>query len=583
MIAQALYFYQFHSIKNRLLVRVRRMKEPRYLVGGIVGGAYFYFYFFRALHRNHQPMGGFAGGAHRALIESIAALVFLVCFLLMWILPHSRAALNFTEAEVAFLFPAPISRRNLINFKLLRLQTGVLISSFFMALVGRFGGEHFYSSWIGWWIILAAFNLHLLGSSFALTMMMDRGVSNWRRRILFVGGVAAAAGGLAWWVRVTFPAPPAVEAGPNAIPVLTHYLTRALESGPLPYLLLPFRWLLGPFFAANGRDFLAALPAAAGVLALHYLWVVGSNVAFEEASVEKSRRTAERVAAIRSGNWQGARKSQKASRSPFQLGATGFPAMALVWKNLIAAGSMMTVRFWVILLWLVVCAGMVFKGNLHSGVNLAVTMLILTLLGFSLFLGPNILRNDFRQDLPVTDMLKSLPLRGWQVALGEVLAPVSILTAVQWLLLTLALVFCPGQWETRPLPLGLRLAFFFGAALLLPAINFANLLIRNLAVLTFPAWFQLGRDGPRGFENTGQQLILVFGQVVVLALALIPPALAFGGLWLGASLMLQPAVGVMAGSAGALGALAVEAFLGVRLLGLIFDRFDLSSEVLTPD
>ena len=46
------------------------------------------------------------------------------------------------------------------------------------------------------------------------------------------------------------------------------------------------------------------------------------------------------------------------------------------------------------------------------------------------------------------------------------------------------------------------------------------MLIPNAAVLFFPAWFQLGKDGPRGFETTGQQLILMFGQLLVLALSL---------------------------------------------------------------
>jgi hypothetical protein len=31
--------------------------------------------------------------------------------LLAWMIPHERAALTFTEAEVAFLFPAPVTRR----------------------------------------------------------------------------------------------------------------------------------------------------------------------------------------------------------------------------------------------------------------------------------------------------------------------------------------------------------------------------------------------------------------------------------------------------------------------------------------
>ena len=44
-------------------------------------------------------------------------------------------------------------------------------------------------------------------------------------------------------------------------------------------------------------------------------------------------------------------------------------------------------------------------------------------------IGPQLLRQDFRQDLPLADLLKTYPLRGWQLALGELLAPAAILTS----------------------------------------------------------------------------------------------------------------------------------------------------------
>src|SRR5205085_7964459 len=103
--------------------------------------------------------------------------------LLAWMVPHQRAALAFTEAEVAFLFPAPVTRRGLIHFKLLRSQTAILFTTVLLTLVAnRFGGR----AWIhaaGWWVILSTLNLHFLGSSFARTLLLERGISNWRRRL----------------------------------------------------------------------------------------------------------------------------------------------------------------------------------------------------------------------------------------------------------------------------------------------------------------------------------------------------------------------------------------------------------------
>src|SRR5436853_7586122 len=110
----ALLFLQLLSFKNRLWVRLRRLKQPKYLVGAIVGGLYFYFYFFRWLFLGGSSArtAAIAGSVETlALYESIGALVLFVMVLLSWILPRERAALVFTEAEIAFLFPAPVSRR----------------------------------------------------------------------------------------------------------------------------------------------------------------------------------------------------------------------------------------------------------------------------------------------------------------------------------------------------------------------------------------------------------------------------------------------------------------------------------------
>src|SRR5439155_4797571 len=124
----ALLYLQYHSIRNRTVMRLKRLRQPKYLLGGIVGGIYFYFYFFRYFFSARARPHGFLAAAtpeQTALYESIAALILLTIVLLAWIVPHQRAALAFSEAEVAFLFPAPISRSGLIHYKLLRSQTAL--------------------------------------------------------------------------------------------------------------------------------------------------------------------------------------------------------------------------------------------------------------------------------------------------------------------------------------------------------------------------------------------------------------------------------------------------------------------------
>jgi hypothetical protein len=185
--------------------------------------------------------------------------------------------------------------------------------------------------------------------------------------------------------------------------------------------------------------------------------------------------------------------------------------------------------------------------------------------------------------LRVADVLKLYPMPGWQVVLGEILAPAAILAAAQWALLLLALLLCPASVGGEPAPMALRIAAALSAALVLPCVDFIALLLPNAAALIFPAWVQLGKNTPRGFETMGQQLILMFGQIIVLTLSLLPAALGgavayLAAWWLFGKVM---AVAVVSGALAATVLLAAEAALGVFLLGKVFSRFDWSES--TPE
>jgi ABC-2 type transport system permease protein len=583
MIAGALFYYQFHSWRNRLAARIRRLRQPKYLAGAIVGGLYFYFYLFRGFSFGHQPPPAKPPASSeemRDLPQTMAALFFMVALVLSWILRNSRAAIAFTEAEIAFLFPAPISRKTLINFKLLKSQAAILFSAVLLTLIRRrWGGGHFLIHALGWWAAMSVFNLHMLGSSFAVTMLMDRGLSNWKRRALILGALAAAAAAVYLWLRHSLPPLPSFT-NQSGMAWFFRYLGQVFGSGPLPYLLLPFQLVVAPYFADSFMHFLAALVPVLGLIWLHYLWVIHSNVAFEEASIEFSRKLAERIAAARAGNLQAARRPKKAARPPFVLRPSGYPAVALFWKNLISAGQYVTARFWLMLVWIAIVGGTLMRtpwtgggGNFGSGVIICAGML----LAMSLFTGPQILRNDLRQDLPLADVLKSFPMPGWQIVLGEVLAPAAILACLQWLVIVFGIF--QGQFGKLPIPLALRLSLGLAAAVVLPFVDLVALMIPNASALFFPAWFHLGKDVPRGFETIGQQLILMFGQVLVLALGLAPAGGVFTLFLLGGSYVHWPMLGLVLGAFAAAAILAIEVGIAIKLLGGVFERFDVAGEL----
>jgi hypothetical protein len=291
----ALIYLQVQSLKNRLRARLRRLKKPKYLAGAAVGAAYFYFFFFRHFFAGRRPATGVAPET-LVLFELLGALVLFAMVLSAWIFPHERAALAFTEAEIAFLFPAPVTRRTLIHFKLLRSQIAILFTTLLLTLVTRrFGGGG--AAWIrafGWWLILSTLNLHTLAASFARTRLLDRGISNWRRRTFVLSAATALVVAAALWFRYKVPAPQASDF--ESLETIKYYFRHALESGPAFYMLYPFRMVVRPYLALDGWTFLFASGPVFALMLLHYWWVVKSDVAFEEASVDYSRKLAEKIA-----------------------------------------------------------------------------------------------------------------------------------------------------------------------------------------------------------------------------------------------------------------------------------------------
>lgn len=572
----ALLYLQVHSLKNRTLVRLKRLKQPKYLVGGIVGALYFYFYFFRYLFGGRisgQRFTQTIAPENLVLVESLGALALMGIIVAAWVIPHKRAALAFTEAEVAFLFPAPISRRGLIHFKLLRSQTAILFTTLFLVLVSnRFGGNPWMHA-LSWWLMLSTLNLHFLGSSFARTMLLERGISNWQRRAGVLALLAVLITTVLIWARRTMPVLDVDEI--HGVEGLADYGRELLAAGPAPYLLFPFRLMVRPYFAADGVSFLVAIIPAALLMLLHYWWVLRANVAFEEASVEASQKLAEKIAAVRAGHWQGTRPNLKVKRPPFHLRPVGSPVVALLWKNLISAGQAFTLRVWIAIaaIALGACVGV---GRLGYGdaVLPVIGIFVAMLLAWSLLVGPHVFRQDLRQDLQQADVLKLYPLRGWQIVLGQLLAPTVLLTGVQWMLLVFGIVIvlqvAGGEF--------LLLLIALSAGVVLPVLNVISLQIPNAAVLTFPAWFQTGKDAPHGIEATGQRLVFVIGQVLVFALVMIPAVAAFALVFFVVQYLANTLLAVPLAAAATAIVLAVEAGLGVILLGWLFERFDVAGE-----
>jgi hypothetical protein len=581
----ALLFLRLTSLKNLILARVRRLKQPKYLIGAIVGAAYFYMMFFRRVRfqrtgTSHQ-VAAVMPAELLPTIVIIGAVVLMIVVSFAWILPDGRAGLAFTEAEIAFLFPAPIRRRTLIYYKLLNSQFAILFTVALLTLFTRswsFLGGSTLTHAAGWWIILATLNLHTMAASFVMTRLMDNGITPWRRRLI-VFGVLLVLGVIAYvWATRYVPVPQPSDYA--TIRAMGGYLASVLESGPLSWLLAPARWVVTPFLAPTTSAFLAALGPALAVFAVHFVWVLRTEVSFEEASIAKSEKRAARAAAVREGHWRSASGALTARRAPFRLREQGRPEIAFLWKNLLSTLPVFRPRIFF------ACVVIIFAGfewlaqsATYRSFLPVVGILAMAVGAYTLFLGPQIARQDLRQDLGNADILKTYPLRGWQVVLGQMLTPVAILTGILWLvLIALVLTFHPQRtpWLTP----SLRFAIAAGLTPLVPVVCAMQLLIPNAAALLFPAWVQTMRNrAERGIEALGQRIIFIGGQLLVMLMALVPAALGAFALIFATQWLIGPVASVMIASIGVWVILAAEVAAGLWWLGRRFETFDLSSEL----
>jgi hypothetical protein len=499
-----------------------------------------------------------------------ASLLFFVA--LGWVLRRPRAALGFSEAEIAFLFPAPISRQALIHYRLIMLGLGSIFTALILALISGgwpFMAQGFAMRFIGWWLIFATLSLHLTGASFALTRWTDRGLSPLQLQLTAVVVFAVlVVGPFAWLLHIT----PAGE-----MPGIA-----AARSGPVGWVLWPFTLVLAPLMASDTIAFVFALLPAMVIYAAHYLWVLRSQVSFEEGSIAKAEKRARVLAAMRAGNWRLGHGKQKARPAPFNLARAWRPELAFLWKNLLASAEYLKLRNALVAAGVIVLACVLFgDSGFFQHLRPALAGVASVLAVYTVMLGPQLARQDIRTDLPNTDILKTYPLQGWQIMLGQMLTPVVIVTVMFWLfLLAAAMLYPSGMPRMGWLTPGIRAAGITGAAVLAPLLIMALVLIANAAAVLFPAWTQGGANpAQQGIDVMGQRIVLMIGQVLVMVLMLVLPGVAAALAFFGARVFID--LPVAAGLAALLMAavLAAEIVVGIVLLGGRFERLDLSQEL----
>lgn len=622
----ALVYLLIRSLRGKIVRTIRLLKQPKYLVGTVVfiawmtvwvGGPLFFdddrgeinIEFFNA------ELLFIALGDALPAIQLAIALVVALLISLWWLLPWSRIALSFTEAEIHVLAPMPIERRHLIQYAALKSQPGILFGCLMMTLFLGAGGPLDRIRWYAsFWLVLTLWDLHSKGRSLWLERQKEltRG-RRWRNRLLLVVAV------LVYWIvlgaalsgliadLMLLRRPPGQEWLEFFRETMAR-LTPQIQSGPLGWLLFPFVLLTAPLFiTAPGVTPTMQLTGVVMPLVLllaHNEWVVRSQAKFEEAALAHARREANKKASG-SRYWKTSLRSR--GRTPFPLLPLGAPEMAILWKN-----SMAVTRFSyrALLGFGLAVVGFAFvvvplASSWFQGAPFVIIFIGFVTMVISPLTGAQNYRNDLRTDLLRVEMVRPWPLEGWKLFVAEAAGP-TIFAAMSAMLgagLVLAMSvylaingIAPNieSGGVRVLPERVSAALGAPAALVLPlivigalplvlALTCLSTTLQNLLILLFPGWVQLGGNKQQGAAAFGQNMIMFFGLGLASLLCMLPAALLIGVIvaiqWFIFGVPVVAWEFPLFGIVAATPVLAAAALI-VRAGGRVWDDLDPSREVL---
>jgi ABC-2 type transport system permease protein len=589
----ALLYLRINSLRNLVAYRVRRLRQPRYLIGAAAGAAYIYFWFLRRLRfsgaQGAPGPAGMAAAFTAVILAAICAFMSALALLRIafaWISPPPTPGLQFSEAEIAFLFPAPLERRMLIHFRLLSAQLAILLTSVLTTVVFSripFAGGNGVMRAAGFWVVLSTFSLSLAGTNLAVARLKDRSSHYLLWRVAVVAAMALYAAAVLW-SAVRFMN---LDSSGRLFTLrgMGGLVPGLLASSPLRWLILPFGIVFAPYFSGNLAEFTLAMVPALGVLALLYHWVSSSEYRFEEGSIALAeKRAAFRATMLRGEAPKVGIFKPKAQPGPFPLSPTGPPEVAFLWKNLLSMRSTLMNRRTIIMAFaMITWVALAFRPLLARGGGPASYGLLIAIFCaiaacYTLLIGPQAARQDLRSDLPNADILKTFPLESWRLALGELLAPAAVLSLVLWALIIISSIAMPTgglEWLTP----GVRLAVALCLCAAAPVVCVVQLIVPNLIMVLLPAWYQASRSRGGGIELFGQRLVLGVAQMLASLLVIAPGVVVASLIIFSAHIFIGLVPAIALAALVVLPVMAGEAAVGLWWIGERFDRFDLSTEI----
>ena len=520
------------SLRGRVVRSLRLLRQPKYLVGGVVGTLWMIAFVGRPLLRwnAHSRTAGLDRLPPHLLpwVSLGVALVVTLAIVVPWLLPWGRPGLRLREAELTALLQAPLTRRQVVGYALLKAGFGTLVTA---AILSWVLGPDLVGRLVLFAALLSLFTFWGLNGkwrSMFLLQQREHPHATTRRVIL----TAVGGGYVVLLVALVGRFVPQLIGGGEAQP-----------PPLLASLLLPGRLLVAPLFAPTvGSMLLAAAPIA--LLALVQLeLVLRSRAPFEEASLEwakehEARHAGGRKAARSRGGW--GRRWQV-----FELPSGGRAEIAILWKNLMRISRVPLRRgMATIVLGLVALVGLAWIVPIYPAIYDSIALFGLVTAATAPLFGGASWRNDLRTELTHLELVRTWPVAPFRFVLAEVASSAFLSTFVGLLGLGVALAghlgarisaehgvsmkLFPDSGTLGVSTTGLVLLLLAGLAPLLAGASFAASAMQNAATLFVPAWMIHTPDAQRGIAAVGRNVVVGWAMFFAFVVAFVPSAALVG-------------------------------------------------------
>src|SRR5215218_4918642 len=179
---EAFAYLTWHTLRNRTWTRIRRARNPRYAISAVIGAVYFWFF----LIHNPGRVPRAIGGNFNDMWVVIATLGLVIFATSWWLFGGDRTTLAFSLPETSFLFPAPLSRRAIIGYKLFRAQLAIMINAAIFIFLMRRGIGYLPSGYraISLWTLFTTLNFHRVAAALVRTSWIEHDRHAFRRNVL---------------------------------------------------------------------------------------------------------------------------------------------------------------------------------------------------------------------------------------------------------------------------------------------------------------------------------------------------------------------------------------------------------------